>query len=222
MTIKNLLHWIIVSMILVQFYGCIAAAYPAALIGEGVIGAMDKVKVDAAVTPGVTKEQLSQIKRILFYFEEETATEKMFLSKGQTGVFVDNLTIEMMKLGYECIARQKLKKSLDNPDNQNTGTADIEDTIKAAKAIGVQAIITGIVRASTSSRSSGLMSMKFTSSTVIQNATLKVVDVESGDTLMVIAINYKRGKKPDAAAHSIANIMKSKFENPFEEKIKKK
>jgi len=54
----------------------------------------------------------------------------------------------MMKLGYECIERQQLKKVLEEQGLQMTGAVDAGNAVKAGKIIGVQAIITGSVQSS--------------------------------------------------------------------------
>jgi len=56
---------------------------------------------------------------------------------------------------------------------------------------------------------------------LIQGTTLKIIGVEKANTLMVVAINYKNGQKPDVAAQSMAKIIKAKLEDPFGKEIKK-
>ena len=226
MKIKNLFYMVLICLLTAQFVGCIAAAaaYQAAALGglaKSTIDSIEKADIDAAVSPGVTTEQLSQIKRVAFIFSKDNQTESLMLSKGLTGIMSDNLTIEMMKLGVECVESQKLKKALEDQGIQITGPIDLDNAIKAGKSIGVQAIITGNVRASASFKASGILSTKMSSTSVIQSASLKIIGVENGDTLMVVAINYKHGQKPDKAAKSMARIIKAKLENPFGDEAKK-
>lgn len=220
MKLKNLFCYVLCSLILVMLSGCLAAvaAYEAVSLAAAV-GPLEKVSVDAAVSPGVTKEKLAQIRRVTFIFGEgESKPNEVYLSGGLTNILVDNLTIEMMKLGYECVDNHKLKNFLKNQGSQSTGTLTLDDAIKAAKNLGIQAVITGTVRASSSSKM-GLTNISSTS--LIQNASIKIIDAEDSSTLMVVAINYKKGKKPNKAAESMAKIIKSKLENPFGESKKK-
>ncbi len=225
MKIKNVIYLILISLLVSQFIGCIAAAaYEAAVLGglaKGAIDSAEKSSIDAAVSPGVTKDRLNQIKRVAFIFSEDNQKENVMVTGGLTDIMSDNLTIEMMRFGYECIERQKLRKALEDQGVQITGEIDLNNALKAGKFINVHAIITGTVRASSSIKS-GLWSTKMTTTSVIQSATLKIIGVENGDTLMVVAINYKHGRKPDEAAKSMARIIKAKLEDPFGEEVKKK
>lgn len=225
MKIKNLFCLVLIPLILSQLLGCLAAYEAVALGGlaKGAIDGIDKANIDAAVSPGVTKERLNQITRVSFVFGEDKQAADMMLTGGLTEILSDNLTIEMMKLGYVCVDSQKLKKALEDQGIQITSPIDLDNAIKAGKSIGVQAIITGNVRASASFKASGILSTKMSSTSMIQSAGLKIIGVENGDTLMVVAINYKHGQKPDKAAKSMARIIKAKLDNPFgEERSHKK
>lgn len=215
----------IVPLFLLAFLsGCMAAAFlPEVIqIGASAIGAMEDASVNAAVSPGITKEQLGQIKKVAFVFAEDKQMAGVpFAPGGLTDVMADNLTIEMMKLGYECIERQQLRKVLEEQGLQMSGAVDADNAIKAGKIVGVQAIITGTVQASTS-MSTGYMGIGGTKMTsLVQSATFKIIGVEKADTLMVVAINYKHGQKPNVAAESMAKIIKAKLEDPFGKEIKK-
>ena len=228
MKIKHLFYLFFTSLIVFQFSGCVAAAaaYQAVALGslaKGTIDSIEKANIDAAVSPGVTKEQLYKIKRLAFIFSENNQQGQMNFSDGlMDDIMFDNITLEMLKMGYELVGVQKLKKALQDQGDQDIGTIDIGNAIKAGKIIGLQAIITGSINTSSSFGSSGLFSTKVTSSSKIQSVTIKIIGVETGDTLMVVAINYKHGKKPDEAAKSIARIIKTKLEDPFGDTIKNK
>lgn len=220
MKMKNVLKLSLLLLVAAQLWGCLVA-YEAAVLGNlaaNAIGRMENAKIDAAVSPGVTKEQLNQINKVAFLFENMSPGD-VFGSGGLTDIMSDNLTLEMMKLGYECIEKQKIKSSLEVNGNQITEPIDLQKALEAGKIIGIHAIITGNIKTSISA-SSGLLSTNYTQNTLIQNATMKIIGVEKGDVLMVIAINYKRGKKPDEAARSMAKILKTKLENPFGENKK--
>lgn len=215
----------VVSIFLLVFLGgCMAAAFIPQVVqmGASAAGAIEDASINAAVSPGITKEQLSQIKKVAFVFSEGMPTAGMpFMPGGLTEIMADNLTIEMMKLGYECIERQRLRKVLEEQGLQMSGAIDTDNAIKAGKIIGVQAIITGSVQASTS-MSMGFMGVGGTKMTsLVQSATFKIIGVEKADTLMVVAINYKNGQKPNVAAESMAKIIKAKLEDPFGKEIKK-
>jgi len=201
----------------VMLSGCMAAGFLPELVqaGASVMGSMEDASVNAAVSPGTTREQLNQIKKVSFVFSDTPTPGVPFMPGGLTDIMADNLTIEMMKLGYTCIERQQLRKVLAEQGLQMTGAVDADNAVRAGRIIGVQAIITGTVQSS-HSISTGYMGMggtKMTSS--VQSATFKIIGVEKADTLMVVAINYKNGQKPDVAAQSMAKIIKDKLGDPF-------
>lgn len=222
--VKNFCSAAVIAFLLAFLNGCMAAAFlpEAIMLGASAVGAIEDASINAAVSPGITKEQLSQIKRVAFVFgEEKSAPGVPFAPGGLTDVMADNLTIEMMKLGFECIERQRLRKVLEEQGLQMSGAVDADNAIKAGKIIGVQAVITGSVQSSTS-MSMGYMGIGGTKmTTLVQSATFKIIGVEKADTLMIVAINYKHGQKPNVAAESMAMIIKAKLEDPFGKEIKK-
>jgi hypothetical protein len=50
--------------------------------------------------------------------------------------------------------------------------------------------------------------------TVVQSATLKIIDAKKANTLMLVTINYKVGQDPHIAAEGIAMVLKAKLEDP--------
>jgi hypothetical protein len=223
MKVKKIIYLSLIILLVSQLIGCIAAAagaYQAATLGglaKGVVDGVDGAKVDAAVSPGISKEKLNQIKRIAFAFEEENTVE-MAISGELIDVMVDTLIMEMLKLGYECIDNQKIKNTLEEQGIKINGKVNLENAIKAGKTLGIQAIITGNFKTSSAASASGIIGTKITSTSKIQSAALKIIGVENSDILMVVTINYKHGKNPDAASKTIAKVIKAKLENPFRKK----
>jgi hypothetical protein len=224
MKAQKIIYLSLIILLVSQFIGCIAAAaaYQAAALGhiaKGVVDGIEGAKVDAAVSPGVTKEQLNQVKRVAFVFEGDNPVE-MAVSGELSDVMADTLIMEMLKLGFECIDNQKIKNTLEAEGEQINGKVNLENALKAGKNLGIQAIITGNIKTSSAFTASGVMSTKITSTSKIQSAALKIIGVENSDILMVVTINYKHGKNPDDASKTIAKVIKAKLENPFGEKKK--
>jgi hypothetical protein len=228
MKVRILVYSLLILFSSIQFMGCITAAataYEAIALGslaKGVLESREKANIDAAVSPGVTKEQLNQIKRVAFVLEDTGQKDHFMLTGGLTEIMSDGLTIEMLKYGYECVETLKLRKTLQDQGNKLTGPLDLNQALKAASLLNIQAIITGNVHASASMGSSGLLSTTVTATSKVQSVTLKFINVKTGDILMAVAINYKHGKKPDAAAKSMARIIRAKLEDPFGNNNKKK
>ena len=222
MKIQKIIYLSLALLLVSQFIGCIAAAaaYEAATLGhvaKGFVDGIEGAKVDAAVSPGVTKEQLKQVKRVAFAFEDENPVE-MAVSGELTDVMTDTLIMEMLKLGFECIDSQKIKSTLEDEGTQINGKVSPENALKAGKTLGIQAIITVNIKTSSAFNASGMIGSKLTTTSKIQSASLKIIGVENTDILMVVTINYKHGKNPDAASKTIAKVIKAKLENPFGKK----
>jgi len=218
MKVQKIIYLSLTILIVSQFIGCVAAA--AAYVAKDVFDGIEDTKVDAAVSPGVTKEQLNQVKRVAFAFEDENPAE-MAVSGELTDVMADTLTMEMLKLGFECIDSQKIKNTLEEEGVQINGKVSLENALKAGKTLGIQAIITGNIKTSSAFRTGGIMSTKMTTTSKIQSVALKIIGVANADILMVVTINYKHGKNPDAASKTIAKVIKAKLENPFGKKKRK-
>ena len=218
MKAQKIIYFSLTILLVSQFIGCVAAA--AAYVAKDVVDSLEGVKVDAAVSPGVTKEQLNQIKRVAFAFEEDNPVKMAFHGE-LTDVMTDTLIMEMLKQGFECIDNQKIKKTLEEEGVQINGKVNLENALKAGKSLGIQAIITGNIKTSSAVRGSGIMGMKITTTSKIQSAALKIIGVENSDILMVVTINYKHGKNPNSASKTIAKIIKAKLENPFGKKKQK-
>ncbi len=95
--------------------------------------------------------------------------------------------------------------------------------VESGRALGAQAIITGSVAAG-HTRSFGMLGVgRF--KTIVQSATLKVIDVKTADLLMMITINYKIGQDPKVAAEGMAMVLQTKMEDPsgdLKEKLKER
>ncbi len=224
MKTANFYKGVVIILGLVFLGGCIEAAMylPEAIrAGASVMGSMEDASVNVAVSPGTTRERLNQIKKVAFVFSDTPTPGMPFMPGGLTDIMADNLSLEMMKLGFESIERQRLKKVLEEQGLQMSGAVDADNAVKAGKIIGVQAIITGSVQSSQkiSTGYMGIGGMQTTS--LIQGATLKIIGVEQANTLMIVAINYKNGQKPDVAARSMAAIIKAKLEEPFGKEARK-
>jgi len=214
---KRILRICVLLVIPLLSIGCpgaislISLAPEALRIGTLAYNAVEKADISAAVSPGITKEELNQIKHVALVFGGERPA--VGVGGGDLSLMVgDSVGIELMKLGFQVSDRQKLKAVLDEQHLQMSGLADVRTAAKIGKIIGADAIITGNVTG-TQTFHTGMFGGRM--STVVQNASLKIIGVERADTLMAVTINYKKGQPPNIAAESIAAIVKAKLENPF-------
>jgi hypothetical protein len=208
----HVLYLVLSGWMLFQLSGC------AALTGTGEVtnmlksklvknaaGSMAKPVIDMAIVPGVDIEQLSGIKKLAVILKNNNGGNNGGGNhtdmNGRADIFADNLVIQMMLAGYDCIENRRLLLVLKENGIQWEDDLELENLlIRTAFALGAQAVITTAVQ-----RSNDL----------IHNASLKLINAENSNPLMYLAINYKQPKYPHVAARNIANVLKSKLDSPF-------
>ncbi|MBN1829791.1 MAG: hypothetical protein JW884_11685 [Deltaproteobacteria bacterium] len=135
----------------------------------------------------------------------------------------DNLTLELMGLGYKVVERSSLDKVVSEQKLQMSGLLDPDTASKVGKLVGVDAVILGNVSTSQNMKtSSGFMGIgaQISNASVISNATMKIVGVEKGDVLMMVTLSYKNGQQPTEASKAMAIALSEKLKNPFEQNKK--
>lgn len=216
---SNISHLGLLFLCLFLVTGCPAVAFipEAIMLGASVAGSTESADIDAAVSPGVVKEDFGKIKRIAILFDKP----QTHAAYGDlTNVVADSITIELMKLGFDVVERQQLSAVVKAQQLQQTGLLG-ENLIKMGEVLGVNAVVTGSVTSSQSFKT-GFMGMGSKMTHLVQNASLKIISCENARTLMVVTLNYKKGQKPHDAAKSIAAVLKLKIDDPFGEIKKKK
>jgi len=202
--------------------GCLAAPLLTALApeaiytGGSIAGSIESADIDAAVSPGVVKEDFEKIKRIAILFDKP----QTHAAYGDlTNVVADSIIIELMKLGFDVVERHRLSTIAKEQQLQQTGLLR-ENLIKVGEVLGVNPVVTGSVTSSQSCKTE-FMGMGSKMANLVQNASLKIISCENARTLMVVTLNYKKGQKPNDAAKSMTAVLKLKIDDPFG-KIKKK
>lgn len=194
-------------------YGYTAAAYlPHALrAGASVADSLEHCDIDVAVSPNCTGADFAKIKKVAVVFTE---------SQGQIGIFrditstvADSCAIELMKLGFDVIEKQQLGTVTKAHQLQQIGMTQ-ENIREAGKVLGVDAVVTGTVVASQDIRM-GWLGVGTKRQTVVQSASLKIIEAKQARTMMVITVNYKEGQEPRDAARTMAGVLKKKIEDPF-------
>ena len=179
-------------------------------LGAMAYQSVEKTEISATVTSGVTENELQKIKDIAILLGPEDATppsEKIHDLKAVVG---DNLNIQLTKVGFRVCDGSRLKKSTLR-NLAKTGYT-IEGIVQAGRTLGVQAVVTGNITGA-QHRSFGMLGVG-RMNTIVQSASMKVVGVEKGDTLIVVTANYRVGQNPGVVAKGIALILKEKLENP--------
>lgn len=200
---------------LLSLTGCIeAVAYLPQLVqaGAGAVAGMENVDVNSALSPGVSNVDLNKIKRIgvvLGTSQAQTGTQAPVFKMGDdlTMVMSDNIALELMKLGFEIVERSSLNNVLDEQKLQISGLTDPATAAKVGKILGIDAIVLGTVTTSQKYQTGGGfmgIGADVTMASVVSNATMKIVGVDRGTVLTIVALSYKKGQKPTEAAKTMA------------------
>ncbi len=223
---RSLNRNLISLLVLLCFAGCtqvvafVAIAPTAVHFGSVAYQSVEKAEIDVVVSQSASKEDLGAITHIAIFMGGESTTRPYGRIGDLASVVGDNLCVELTRLGFQVYGWNELKKSAE-------GATTTDRMVQSGRALGAQAIITGSVTAGYT-RSFGMFGVgRF--KTVVQSATLKVIDVKTADLLIMITINYKVGQNPKVAAEGMAMVLQTKMEDPsgdlkkkLEEKMKEK
>lgn len=194
----------------VELFTLFSVPLTALQLGTTAYQSIEKADIDAALVSDVNKKNLKKIKRVVVVIGEESK-EPPIGRIGDLGAVVgDNLCVQLSKLGFKVRDGSRLK---DSTKIKLVGSGcNARQMAAIGKILGVQAVVTGNITAG-QNRSYGMLGVG-RMNTVVQSATLKIIDVKKADTLMLVTINYKKGQNPHIAAEGIAMVLKAKMEDP--------
>jgi Curli production assembly/transport component CsgG. len=212
-------------LVLLLLAGCgTVASLPDELARAGIDAMLGREDVDvkAAVSPGVTDDDLKKIKSIAVLIGTGNQTQinpqQPFSGmEGLTGVMADNIALELTNLGYQVIERASVDKVLSEQGLQMSGVIDTATAAEVGRIVGVDSFVLGYVTTSQEMRAGGSsLRNEFSSSTseLISNATMRIVDVEQARVLMLVTLSYKKGQKPTEAAQIMAAALAQKLKEP--------
>jgi hypothetical protein len=199
------LYWIVGCVQAVPF---VTIAPTAVQVGSIAYQAVEKADIEAVVPQGISEEDLSGIRRIALFMGGESNVRPYGRIGDLASVVGDNLSVELTKRGFHVYDWGVI---------QHTGrtATTIHDMVEKGKVLGAQAIVTGSV-AGGQTRLLGILGVGGFK-TVVQYATLKVIDVRTADCLMIITINYTVGQNPKIAAEGMAMVLQAKLESPADD-----
>lgn len=194
----------------VEMFTILSVPLTALQLGTTAYQSIEKADIDAAVVSEVNKKDLKKIKRVVVVMGEES-TEPPVGRIGDLGAVVgDNLCVQLSKMGFKVRDGSRLK---DSTKIKLVGSRyNARQMAAIGKALGVQAVVTGNITAG-QNRSYGMLGVG-RMNTVVQSATLKIIDVKKANTVLLVTINYKNGQNPHIAAEGIAMVLKAKMEDP--------
>lgn len=166
---------------------------------------IERAEIDVVVSENASKRNLGAITYVAIFMGSDSSTRPYGRIGDLTSVVGDNLCVELTRRGFRVYGWNEVNKHA-------KGSGDTSRVVESGRAVGAQAIVTGSVTAGHIC-SSGLLGVGGFK-TVVQSATLKVIDVKTADFLMMITINYKVGQNPKVAAEGMAMILQAKMEDP--------
>ena len=221
----------IVLFLLISLSGCgaeMALVYlpsllPSALqAGGSAIAGLENVDVKAAISKGVTEADFKKIQKVAIVIGSTSSSTKQtgeVVGGNMEALMIDNMSLELMNLGYEVIERSSLDKVLSEQKLQMSGLTDSSNAEKVGKILGIDALVLcNITTASSMQMNTGFMGIggDVRQSQLISNASFKIIGIDSGGkALMLVTLSYKKGQSPTEAAKTIAIALSDKVKNPI-------
>lgn len=206
MKIDGLFRWGLFACICFILSSCHAP-----YLGPSVAETLEHTDVYTTVSSGCTKEDFENIKKVAVIFKPSQTD-----LANVTDAVAYKVTIELMKLGLEVVDKQRVDK-LVHEWRVQTKDLDEYNLYKIGNNLGVDAVVSGsvssVVRYDT--YDTGVMGVGYRKTQAVQNASVKIIGCERGETMMAISVDYKHGRKPRDAARAMAFILKDKLQNPF-------
>ncbi len=204
------------------FTGCVglvpAAVSLAPSIIDGVIEHQRDQYKDIKITlaRGYTIEDMKKIESVSFLV---SGSKNNYFDSGIGEVFGDNLTREFMAEGYEVIDRASIENIVEEQKFQMSSFSNNKNLAKIGTILGINGIFKGSVQ-SGQGINRGFMGIGANIKNGIVSASLKLVDVKTGKTMMIISTSYEKPKNPSEVALHMAKSFKLYQEN--KEKIAQK
>jgi len=169
----------------VEIFTVLSVPLTALQLGATAYQSIEKADIDSAVVSNIDTKDLKKIKRVVVVMGGES-TEPPVGRIGDLGAVVgDNLCVQLSKLGFTVRDGSRLESSI---KIKLAGSGhNARQMASVGKALGVQAVVTGNITAG-QNRSYGMLGVG-RMNTVVQSATLKIIDVKKADTLILVTIN---------------------------------
>jgi hypothetical protein len=183
-----------------------------------VIGLSGCSNLSVAVGPRVTQADLRKIKKVAIQLDGGGSNGmqgfggfRMMMGGGNTEAFSDHFAVELLKLGIDVVERAQLDKVMKEQALNLGGVTEAEKTIAAGKILAVDALITGSVGTGQTYSTGYVLGIGAGMNEVVNNASIRIIDVEKGNWLMVITMSGGKDSVLDTAT-SFAKALKQKIE----------
>lgn len=183
------------------------------------IGLSGCSNLSVAVGPKVTQADLRKIKKVAIQLDAGGSAgmpnfggfSRMMGGGGSTEAFSDHFGVELLKLGIDVVERTQLDKVMKEQALNLGGVTEAEKTIAAGKILAVDALITGSVGMGQTYSTGYVLGIGAGMNEVVSSASIRIIDVEKGNWLMVITMSGGKDSVLDTAT-SFAKALKQKIE----------
>lgn len=161
--------------------------------------------LSVALGPRVTNKDLQKIKKVAVMLESKSSGSPAGFGfttvPSSTGgaAFNDTFSIELLKLGFEVVERQQLDKVTHEQTMNLSGITEADKTIAVGKVLALDAVITGTVELTTLYSNGVIFGVGAGVRDVVKNATVKIIDVETGRWLLAMSLAADNKSGLDAA-----------------------
>jgi len=183
----------------------------------GAIGLSGCSNLSVAVGPKVTQAELRKIKKVAIQLNGGGA-EGMpsfgglrMMGGGSSEAFSDHFAVELLKLGIDVVERTQLDKVMKEQALNLGGVTEAEKSIAAGKILAVDALITGSVGMGQTYSMGYVMGIGAGMHEIVNNASIKIIDVEKGNWLLIITMSGGNDSVIDTAK-SFAKALKQKID----------
>jgi len=185
--------------------------------------------VRVALGPRVTQADLQKIKKVAVLFGagaapassgsqlggDPTAMLGMLAMRmpgmGSVETFNDHLVLELLGLGLDVVERKQLDKVTSEQALSLSGLTEADKNVALGKILAVDAIITGNVDIRQEYDTGWLFGIGAGMKEVVKTATMRMLDIEKGNTLVAISATYSRGEEQQDVARDLADALKKKM-----------
>ena len=184
----------------------------------GVIGLSGCSNLSVAVGQKVTQADLRKIKKVAIQLDGGGSAGmvsfggfRMMGGGGNTEAFSDHFAVELLKLGIDVVERAQLDKVMKEQALNLGGVTEAEKTIAVGKILAVDALITGSVGTGQAYSTGYVMGIGAGMHEVVNNASIRITDVEKGNWLLVITMSGGKDSVLDTAT-AFAKALKQKID----------
>jgi hypothetical protein len=178
-------------------------------------GSAVNADINIAKSPNVSTGELLGLKRISVFFEGGKKDENREEVDKLLGDYVG---LNLMRLGYDIVERQKLRDIVEEQALQQSGAVSEKNLIEAGKLLGIEAIISGTFIPSQKLNTGMLQGGSAT--VTVKQLSARIISIREGRSLVMIALAYHgSGAELREASSQLANLINGQMKGDVKRKL---